>query len=295
MSPAELAAADAPERASPAASGKLRVVITANEEPVLYTPYLSAVIRGLPGEVVEVVLARGQAVHSRKQSRWSYYLAIAIMSSPWFVLKSTVLTLASKICDAVPALRDRNPWSLRRVCRELGIPVREAADLNAPEFLDHLRSLDPDLLINQANTILKEPLLAIPRIGALNRHGSLLPKYRGCVAPFWALLHGDAEAGVSVHFIVKRLDAGPIVTRRSVMVGRFESLTSLNRKLYRLAPEAMIEAVDRLRAPDYSARLIVNDDAQSSYFTNPTPRDALRYRWLLLRRWLGVPPRGSTA
>ncbi len=265
-------------------AGVLRLFVTANEEPALYNPYLTAVIRELRDEVVGVAIVRGAAVHSRSQSPLSYLIAIVLMSSPWFLFQSLLLTLGMKLMNSTEWLARRNPWSLRGNCVRLGIPVMTVSGVNSPELLAELRQIKPDLIINQANSILRKDILSIPRIGALNRHGSLLPKYRGCVAPFWAYLKGEEEIGVSIHLIVAAIDAGPIVVQHKTTVGRFDSLMSLNRRLYQIAPRAMVEAVNRLRHDDYAKDLIANDDAHASYFTNPTPRDALRYRMVQLRR-----------
>jgi methionyl-tRNA formyltransferase len=128
--------------------------------------------------------------------------------------------------------------------------------------------------------------LKIPAIGTLNRHGALLPKYRGRLAPFWAYLCGERSCGVSIHFVQRAVDAGPIVVQKRFPIGRFDTVDSLVAKVFRHAPEAMLEALDILRSGDYDSRLLPNDDARATYFSSPTLRDALRYRLVMLRRML---------
>ena len=130
-----------------------------------------------------------------------------------------------------------------------------------------------------------EEFLSIPEIGCLNRHCALLPKYRGLLAPFWTYLNGEKESGVSIHFIDKEIDNGPILVQKRVNIERFDTFDSVLEKDFGLAPDAMLEAIDLIRRGDYSEHLIPNDKSIATYFSKPTLSDAIRYRRVMLSRW----------
>ncbi len=99
------------------------------------------------------------------------------------------------------------------------IPVITPADINALAVVGSIRELAPDFLFSfYCRQLLTPALLAIPAHGALNMHGSLLPKYRGRAPVNWAVLHGDRETGATLHYMLARPDAGDIVAQTAVPI-----------------------------------------------------------------------------
>ena len=102
---------------------------------------------------------------------------------------------------------------------ERGIATRTPEDPNTPEFLAEVTALKPDFVFSfYYRKLLKEPLLDLAPCGALNLHGSLLPKYRGRVPVNWAVLHGERETGVTLHYMTIKPDAGDIVAQMAVPI-----------------------------------------------------------------------------
>ena len=87
--------------------------------------------------------------------------------------------------------------------------------------------------------VLKPALLAVPSRGALNLHGSLLPRYRGRCPVNWVLVHGETETGVTLHYMERKPDAGDIVAQRSVPIADDDTALTLNRKLGDAARELL--------------------------------------------------------
>jgi hypothetical protein len=88
-------------------------------------------------------------------------------------------------------------------------------DVNAPEFLEELRSLGAELLISvSCPQIFKKPLIELPPHGILNIHGAILPQYRGVLPSFWMLANGERQAGVSIYYVDTRIDAGELCGQR---------------------------------------------------------------------------------
>lgn len=108
-----------------------------------------------------------------------------------------------------PALR-RFP-TLHEVAVHYQAPFHEVANINSEESASLLESWRPDIIISLGDRIIKPRILGIPRLGILNGHSSLLPKYRGTTTEFWQLVNGETETGVTIHWMASRVDEGAII------------------------------------------------------------------------------------
>jgi methionyl-tRNA formyltransferase len=114
-----------------------------------------------------------------------------------------------------------NRWfaSVAEVAAEYGIATRTPANPNEPDVVAELKALAPDFLFSfYYRTLLAAPLLAAAKRGALNMHGSLLPRYRGRAPVNWAVLHGERETGATLHYMTEKADAGDIVAQSAVPI-----------------------------------------------------------------------------
>ena len=129
------------------------------------------------------------------------------------------------------------------------VPVFQPERVNHPEMLDTLRSLQADLFIVAAyGQILKSELLAIPRLGAFNLHGSLLPRFRGAAPVQYAIWKGDAVTGVTIFQIELSLDSGPMVGRVATPIGESETSGELMLRLAELSVPLTLEVLQNLEA-----------------------------------------------
>ena len=111
-----------------------------------------------------------------------------------------------------------NIWfaSVRQLAFENYLPVYQPANPNDPAFVAAMQALQPDFLFScYYRHMLKQPVLDLPRLGALNLHGSLLPRYRGRCPVNWVLVHGETETGVTLHYMEAKADQGDIVGFRA--------------------------------------------------------------------------------
>jgi methionyl-tRNA formyltransferase len=109
--------------------------------------------------------------------------------------------------------------SVAATAAEYGIPALTPADPNAAEIVAHIADCRPDFLFSfYYRSMLKAPLLALPRQGALNMHGSLLPKYRGRAPVNWAIIRGETETGATLHYMTEKPDNGDIVAKTAVPI-----------------------------------------------------------------------------
>src|SRR4051812_20528698 len=148
--------------------------------------------------------------------------------------------------------RDKQPANpMRQLAESRGLPVFAPATMNSEEGQRLLRELVPELLVVcDYGEILSSDVLALPALGGINLHASLLPKYRGAAPIQWALLNGDSETGVSVIHMTPRLDGGPILTTRTTPIGPDETHPQLETRLAQLGVEPVHEAIERLETWD---------------------------------------------
>jgi len=167
--------------------------------------------------------------------------------------------------------------SVAKLAKQYDIPVYAPASVNTPEWIDRIRSWEPDLIFSfYYRNMIKEEILNIPRLGAFNMHGSLLPKYRGRAPINWAVLHGEKETGVTLHHMVKRADAGDIVDQEAVAIGPEDTAQDVFNKCVPAARLVLERQLDALTSGTAPRRKQV--EAQSSYFGGRKPEDG-RIDW----------------
>jgi len=122
-------------------------------------------------------------------------------------------------------------------------------DINAAESRARLAALQPDLLVVcDYGQILSADTLATARLGGVNLHGSLLPKYRGAAPIAWAIYHGETETGVSVIHMTPQVDAGPVIAQTRMAIGPEETAAELEPRLAQLGARVVLGAIDALEA-----------------------------------------------
>jgi methionyl-tRNA formyltransferase len=130
---------------------------------------------------------------------------------------------------------------------ELGLPVATPARAGAPEAIEQIRALQPDLLIVAAyGQIFPPALLSVGRLGALNVHYSLLPRHRGAAPVQAALLAGDATTGVTTMWMTEGLDEGPVFLSRATPIAPGEDAGMLGARLASLGADCLAESLDRI-------------------------------------------------
>ena len=155
-----------------------------------------------------------------------------------------------------------------------GIPVLQPERLNAPEFLAALKDLAADLGVVAAyGKLLSETILALPRLGLINVHASLLPRYRGAAPVHRAIIEGDPETGVTIMRMVKALDAGPMLATARRVIDPNETSEDLERALSTLGAPLLAETVDALSAGPVPE--VPQDDSAATYAHRITREDGI--------------------
>ncbi|MBX7102531.1 MAG: methionyl-tRNA formyltransferase [Gemmataceae bacterium] len=133
------------------------------------------------------------------------------------------------------------------LARAAGVPVYQPESINTPEGVDQLRAWRADLLVTAAyGQILKADVLESARLGGINVHGSLLPRYRGAAPVAWAIWRGERETGVTIIRMTAGLDAGAMLARAAVEIGAQETAGELEARLAPLGAGLALDIIDRL-------------------------------------------------
>jgi len=174
---------------------------------------------------------------------------------------------------------DETVWFERvsDVAADYGIETITPADANDTATVDRLRSLAPDFLFSfYYRKLLAPALLTVPPRGALNMHGSLLPKFRGRAPVNWAILHGERETGATLHYMADKPDAGDMVGQTAVPILPDDTAREVFAKVTVAAEVTLDRELPALLAG--TARRVPLDLAAGSYFGGRTPDDG-RIDW----------------
>jgi methionyl-tRNA formyltransferase len=167
--------------------------------------------------------------------------------------------------------------SVAETAREYRLPVLTPHDAAEPELERHLARLEPDFIFSfYYRSMLGAPILRAARAGALNMHGSLLPKYRGRAPVNWAILNGERQTGATLHYMVERADAGDIVDQLAVPILEDDDAREVFGKVTAAAEIVLARSLPGLMAGTAPRRPQVIEPGQ--YFGRRRPEDG-RIDW----------------
>jgi methionyl-tRNA formyltransferase len=172
-----------------------------------------------------------------------------------------------------------NRWfaSVAAAAQEFGLPAVTPADANGAELAERVAQLQPDFIFSfYYRSMLGAPILRSARRGALNMHGSLLPKYRGRAPVNWAILNGERETGATLHYMVERADAGDIVDQLAVPILEDDDAREVFGKVTTAAEIVLARSLPGLIAGDAPRRPQLIEPGQ--YFGRRKPEDG-RIDW----------------
>ena len=176
---------------------------------------------------------------------------------------------------------------VKELALENGLPVFQPVKMRDGTALAQIKALEPDILVVVAyGRILPDDILAVPKYGAINVHGSLLPKYRGAAPIQWAVLNGDKITGVTTMYLASEMDTGDIIYTDETEIGEYETSGELFDRLKDMGAELLVKT---LRDIDVgTAPRTPQDHSKASYVTmldksicpidwNKTPREVLKH------------------
>ena len=142
------------------------------------------------------------------------------------------------------------PSPVQARAEALGLPVRHPVSLRSENALQDYAALQPDVAVVVAyGLILPQPVLDVPRLGCLNIHASLLPRWRGAAPIHRAIMAGDTETGVCIMQMEAGLDTGPVLAREVTPIGAEETTADLHDRLSAMGARLIVQTLDRLPLP----------------------------------------------
>jgi methionyl-tRNA formyltransferase len=167
--------------------------------------------------------------------------------------------------------------SVAALAAEHGMPVLTPSSPNTPETVHALAALDPDVFVSVwYRRLLGPPLLRLPRIAAVNLHGSLLPSYRGRAPVNWVLVNGESRTGVTLHHMTAEADAGDVVAQAPIDIERDDTAATLYDRIVKVGVDLLLDSYDALVAG--TAPRTPQDPARASFYGRRSAEDG-RVEW----------------
>jgi folate-dependent phosphoribosylglycinamide formyltransferase PurN len=170
----------------------------------------------------------------------------------------------------------KTPFTVRALAKSCNIPVTVTNTINTPDILAFARNWQPDILVSvKCTQRIHSALLSVAKFGAINVHGSLLPKYAGRAPHFWAMAHAEKIVGTTVHFMTESFDEGDVLINKSIVLAPAMSVFSVIKAVGQLGNDALMEAMPTVLS---NAKGTPQDISQRCYFSSPTEAGYKRLR-----------------
>ncbi|NIO03558.1 MAG: methionyl-tRNA formyltransferase [Proteobacteria bacterium] len=175
----------------------------------------------------------------------------------------------------------------------LNIPIHQPEKVRDTAFIIEVRKRKPQLIVVAAyGQILPRDLLEVPKMGCINVHASLLPKYRGAAPINWAIAEGESETGVTTIIMDEGMDTGPILLRRAIPIGPKDTAHSLGEKLGKVGAEVIVDTVGGLERGKIRP---MPQEAREATYAPPLKKEDGRIDWrqpaiVLHRRMRAMSP-----
>lgn len=210
---------------------------------------------------------------------------IIFMGTPDF--STTVLEMLISEHDVIavvtqpdrPVGRKRvmTPPPVKQVAMKYDLPVYQPEKLSGSKELEQLLQLDVDLIVTAAfGQLLPQSLLTLPKLGAINVHASLLPKYRGGAPIHQAIIDGEKETGITIMYMVKKLDAGNIISQQAIKIEDSDNVGTMHDKLSVLGADLLKETLPSIIKGTNES--IPQDDTHATFASN-IKREDERINW----------------
>jgi methionyl-tRNA formyltransferase len=167
---------------------------------------------------------------------------------------------------------------VEKITGNTSIPFHQPDKKMLYNYIDYIRNLDPDLIVVCGyKYILPGEIFNIPKFRTINIHPSYLPNYRGQHVINWAIVNGESETGVTIHYIDKGIDTGDIIVQRKVPILFEDTASTLSDKIYLEASELLRYILNNISS-EKALKAKKQNDSKASYFRPRTPQDG-RIDW----------------
>ena len=202
-------------------------------------------------------------------------MRLVFMGTPEFAVRSleTLHNSAHEIVAVVTAAdkprgrgRKVTPSPVKQAALAMNLPILQPKNLKSPDFIQKLSEYQPDLNVIVAFRILPESVFKLPRLGSVNLHGSLLPKYRGAAPINWAVINGETKTGVTTFLLDKKVDTGAMLMQEEIEITPEDDAGSIHDKMMAIGADLLLQTVDALESGT------IRPEPQSNSGATPAPK-----------------------
>jgi methionyl-tRNA formyltransferase len=254
----------------------MKIEFLTQDDPLYVFPFFDEFVRhyATEFEILQISTSPTMGKRSRRQMLKELTQLYGFTGMARLIGRLAKFRLAGKLSKKAGAHRYA---TLHQLCRAYRIPNVQIGNPNQSEFVRSVRTRGPDLLVSVACPyILKEPLLTIAPRGAINIHHAPLPRYKGMMPTFWQMYHGERSVGLTIHYMVVKVDEGQALFQDDQAIQPDESLDRLIQRSKRHAAHCMAKVIRQIR--DDSSTLAALDHSKGSYFTFPTAVEIREFR-----------------
>ena len=244
---------------------RLRVLFVTEDDPLYVIRLFEVFFREYPRETIDVCgITIDRPFHESPRKTLARMLR--------FYGVRGVARLTARYLQAKLAKR-----SIGRLAADHGIPMVPGRSVNAPEYIETVRRLAPDVIVSvAAPEIFRKDLLRTPRLGCINIHSGRLPVYRGMMPTFWQMMRGEPEITVTVHEMVEVLDGGKILGTIAVPVAPRDSLDRVITATKQQGGRLLIDVLGQIRRGESVG--VPVDMSGASYFSFPKREHLSEFR-----------------
>jgi methionyl-tRNA formyltransferase len=244
---------------------RLRILFVTEDDPLYVIRLFEVFFREYPPDTIEVCgITIDRPFH---EPRWKTLRRMIGLYGLLGVARVSARFLRARLSG----------HSIARLASERSIPMYPARSVNAPEYLERVRQLSPDVIVSvAAPEIFRKEILRTPRLGCINIHSGRLPVYRGMMPTFWQMMRGEPAITVTVHEMAEKLDAGGILGTVTVPIAPRDSLDRVITVTKQEGARLLIEVLGKIRQGQ--APGVPVDMNGASYFSFPKREHVREFR-----------------
>ncbi len=252
----------------------MKIVIITQNAPVYLGQFLDQLLEDLEHKVKGIVVL---SPFFKKNfvddiiERFHFYGYKSFFLMSGFILYNKIRSLIHNIFKSGVC------FSVSNVIKKYELDREIIDDINSVDFINYIKDNKIDLIISIASPkIFKEKLINAPTLGCINYHTGFLPKYRGRQPLFWAMHNDEDFFGISIHFMDKLIDNGPIIVQQKIPIEPSDSLHSLYKKSITFGPKLLQLAINKI--VDKTHKIIKNHDSEKTHYSFPSREDGKKFR-----------------
>lgn len=272
---------DSEELKTRARNAVMKIEILTDDNPLYVLPFFEEFLKNYSSEfeIAHISVCRPMGDRSRVQ----LLRELSALYGAGGIARIAGQLLSARLLGVLPLRANaKRFFTLSQLCAAYRIPFERITNPNAESIVREVRERKPDLLVSVACPyILKRTLLSIPPFGGINIHHAPLPKYRGMMPTFWQMFHEEKRVGVTIHYMVEKIDRGQALLRDEFPIEPGESLDHLIRRSKRHGAHCMARVLRQIVTRTQVA--VPLSETEGSYFTFPSLQQIREFRQRGLR------------